>query len=164
MTYVIEGSIWMETERVRVTAQLIDARTGQNVWAEKFDRSGTDPLALQDEVTERIIGTLGGQRGMMYRNEFKKAWEKEPTKLGEYDFYLRSNSFFQQFTPESSAEAMKITEEGLAKCIHSQFDVLNVVVAVESTHHGVDTHAVECRFGRAHLIHGEHGHRDAECQ
>ena len=113
--YIIEGSIWKDADRVRVTAQLIDARTGENVWAEKFDRTGADPLALQDEVAERIVGTLGGQRGVMYQNEYKFVWEKEATQLEAYDYYLRSNSFFQQWTPDSSAEALRITEEGLTK-------------------------------------------------
>ncbi len=113
--YIIEGSIWKDADRVRVTAQLIDARTGENVWAEKFDRTGADPLALQDEVAERIVGTLGGQRGVMYQNEYKFVWEKEATQLEAYDYYLRSNSFFQQWTPASSAEALRITEEGLTK-------------------------------------------------
>ncbi len=113
--YIIEGSIWKDADRVRVTAQLIDVRTGENVWAEKFDRTGADPLALQDKVAERIVGTLGGQRGVMYQNEYKFVWEKEATQLEAYDYYLRGNSFFQQWTPDSSAEALRITEEGLTK-------------------------------------------------
>ena len=113
--YVIEGSIWKETDRVRVTAQLIDARTGENLWADKFDRTGTDPLALQDEAIDRIISTLGGMRGKMYDAEYKRVWEKATPDLEEYDFFLRSNFFFQQFTPDSLAKATEIILEGLAK-------------------------------------------------
>ena len=115
VAYVIEGSIWKETDRVRITAQLIDARTGENLWAEKFDRSGTNPLVIQDEAIERIIGTLGGQRGKMYDIEYKKVWEKDTPDLEEYDFFLRSNFFFGQFTPESLVKATDIILEGLAK-------------------------------------------------
>ncbi|MDX8451152.1 adenylate/guanylate cyclase domain-containing protein [Mesorhizobium sp. VK9D] len=113
--YVIEGSIWKETDRVRISAQLIDAHTGENLWAEKFDRTGNNPLALQDEVIERIIGTLGGQRGKMYDSEYKKVWEKDTPDLEEYDYFLRSNFFFGQFTPESLVKATDIILEGLAK-------------------------------------------------
>ena len=113
--YVIEGSVWKEPDRMRVTAQLSDAKTGENLWAEKFDRSGTNPLVLQDEVVDRIAGTLGGQRGKMYESEYKKVWEKDTPDLEEYDFFLRSNFYFQQFTPESLVKATNIILEGLAK-------------------------------------------------
>ena len=113
--YIIEGSIWKEADRVRVTAQLIDASTGENLWADKFDRKGTDPLAVQDEAIDLIIGTLGGMRGKMYDSEYKRVWEKATPDLEEYDFFLRSNFFFQQYTPESLVKATDIILEGLAK-------------------------------------------------
>ena len=113
--YILEGSIWKQADRVRVTAQLIDARTGENLWADKFDRTGADPLVVQDEAIERIIGTLGGMRGKMYDSEYKRVWEKATPDLEEYDFFLRSNFFFQQFTPESLVKATDIIIEGLAK-------------------------------------------------
>ena len=113
--YVIEGGVWKEPERIRITAQLIDAKTGENLWAEKFDRNGTDPLALQDAVVDRIAGTLGGMRGKMYESEYKKVWEKDTPELDEYDFFLRSNFYFQQFTPDGLVKATNIILEGLAK-------------------------------------------------
>ncbi|MCX7304880.1 MAG: adenylate/guanylate cyclase domain-containing protein [Hyphomicrobiales bacterium] len=115
VSYVIEGSVWKEPERIRITAQLTDAKTGENLWAEKFDRNGTDPLALQDAVIDRIAGSLGGMRGKMYENEYRKVWEKDTPDLEEYDFFLRSNFFFQQFTPESLVKATDIILEGLRK-------------------------------------------------
>ena len=66
---------------------------------------------LQDEAIERIIGTLGGQRGKMYESEYKKVWKKATPDLEEYDFFLRSNFFFQQFTPESLVKATDIILE-----------------------------------------------------
>lgn len=113
--YVIEGSVWKEPSRMRITAQLIDSKTGENLWAEKFDREGTDPLVLQDAMVEQIAGSLGGMRGKMYDNEYKRVWEKATPDLEEYDFFLRSNFFFQQFTPESLVKATDIILEGLAK-------------------------------------------------
>lgn len=115
VSYVIEGSVWKEPERLRITAQLIDARTGEHVWSEKLDEKGVDPLALQDEVVQRIVATLGGQRGKMYESEYKRVWEKDTPKLEEYDFFLRSNFYFQQFTPESLIKARDVIEEGLKK-------------------------------------------------
>ncbi|QRM51852.1 adenylate/guanylate cyclase domain-containing protein (plasmid) [Rhizobium sp. BG6] len=99
VAYVIEGGIWKEADRLRITAQLTDAQTGEHVWAEKLDKVGTDPLALQDQVVERIVATVGGQRGKMYESEYRKVWEKDTPKLAEYDYFLRSNFYFQQYNP-----------------------------------------------------------------
>ena len=52
--YVLEGSVRKEAGKVRIVAQLTDAKTGGHVWAERFDKTGTDPWALQDEVTAQI--------------------------------------------------------------------------------------------------------------
>jgi adenylate cyclase len=49
--YALEGSVRKEADQIRITAQLIDTQTGKHVWAEHYDKTGTDPLALQDEVT-----------------------------------------------------------------------------------------------------------------
>lgn len=115
VTYVIEGSVWKETDRLRITAQLTDAHTGEHVWAEKLDRKGTDPLLLQDDIVERIVATLGGQRGKMYESEYKRVWEKDTPNLAEYDFFLRSNFYFQQYSPQSLVKATEIIQEGLKK-------------------------------------------------
>lgn len=115
VAYVIEGSVWKETDRLRITAQLTDAHSGEHVWAEKLDKKGTDPLALQDQIVDRIVATLGGQRGKMYESEYKRVWEKDTPKLAEYDFFLRSNFYFQQFTPQSLVKATEIIQEGLKK-------------------------------------------------
>jgi TolB-like protein/class 3 adenylate cyclase len=115
VAYVIEGGVWKEPERMRITAQLIDAKSGENLWAEKFDENGSDPLVLQDAVIDRIVGTLGGQRGKMYESEYRKVWEKATPDLEEYDYFLRSNFYFGQFTPESLVKATNIILEGLAK-------------------------------------------------
>jgi adenylate cyclase len=56
--YVVEGSVRKVDNRVRITAQLIDAVTGAHVWADRYDRDLTDIFAVQDEVTREIIGAL----------------------------------------------------------------------------------------------------------
>jgi adenylate cyclase len=115
VAYVIEGGVWKESDRLRITAQLTDAQTGEHVWAEKLDKKGTDPLALQDQIVDRIVATLGGQRGKMYESEYRRVWEKDTPELAEYDFFLRSNFYFQQYTPQSLVKATEIIEEGLKK-------------------------------------------------
>ena len=72
--YVLEGSVQKSADKVRIVAQLIDARDGEHVWAERFDRQGADPLALQDEVTENIVGTLAGDTGIIKKKQYEEEW------------------------------------------------------------------------------------------
>jgi adenylate cyclase len=56
--YALEGSVRKEADQIRITAQLVDAKTGEHVWAEHYDKAGNDPSALQDEATERSSARL----------------------------------------------------------------------------------------------------------
>ena len=58
--YVLEGSVRKEADQIRVTAQLVDAKTGEHVWAEHYDKAGNDLSALQDEATEKIVRAITG--------------------------------------------------------------------------------------------------------
>ena len=58
MRYVLEGSVRKSGNKVRITAQLIDAITGGHQWAERFDRDLSDIFAVQDDVTQQIVGAL----------------------------------------------------------------------------------------------------------
>ena len=61
--YVVEGSVRKDGDRLRIVSQLIDAKNGEHVWAERFDRSGMDPWTLQDEVTGMIVSAMTGETG-----------------------------------------------------------------------------------------------------
>ena len=84
--YVLEGSVQKAGDRVRVTAQLVDARTGGHVWAERYDRPLGDIFAVQDEVTAAIAARLGAT---IERAEADLARRKAPADLGAYDYYLQ---------------------------------------------------------------------------
>ena len=114
-THVLEGSVRRDADRLRIVAQLVDARTGKHVWAERFDRSGTDPWALQDEVTGRIVSSLVGIRGMIKRAEYRDAWGKDSANLQEYDYFLRGSDLINARTPEALERAVAICMEGLAR-------------------------------------------------
>ena len=60
--YVVEGSVRKDGDKLRIVAQLIDAKTGEHIWAERFDRSDMDPWALQDEITGMIVSAMTGKR------------------------------------------------------------------------------------------------------
>jgi adenylate cyclase len=113
--YVLEGSVRKDGDKLRIVAQLIDAKNGEHVWAERFDRSGTDPWALQDEVTEMIVSAMTGEKGALMRAQYRQAWGKDATTLEEYDYYLRGHDQFMKYTREGIERSGEIWTEGLAK-------------------------------------------------
>jgi adenylate cyclase len=84
--YVLEGSVRRSDDRVRVTAQLIDAATSAHLWADRYDRTITDIFALQDEITERIVTTLVSN---IERRVIEQARRKPPGSLGAYELFLQ---------------------------------------------------------------------------
>ena len=91
--YVLGGSLRRAGNRLRITVQLVDSRTGHSVWAERYDRQLEDVFAIQDEIAQSIARAL---RVMLSEKE-KRAIEKVPTAdVQAYDFYLRGRQFFYQ--------------------------------------------------------------------
>jgi TolB-like protein/class 3 adenylate cyclase len=114
--YVLEGSVRKEADKIRIIAQLIEASTGDHVWAERYDKVSADPWALQDEVASNIIGSLTGDRGQIKQAQYKDAWGKDTADLGEYDYYLRGHDLLM--SAQSKAEndrAGQVWMEGLKK-------------------------------------------------
>jgi TolB-like protein len=82
--YVLEGSVRKAGDRVRVTAQLIDASTGNHIWAERYDRELDDIFALQDEITQTIVTAIEPELGAV---EQERARRKPPDNLDAWDSY-----------------------------------------------------------------------------
>jgi TolB-like protein/tetratricopeptide (TPR) repeat protein len=87
--YVLEGSIQRQGERIRVTAQLIDAGTGAHVWSERWDRPADDIFAVQTEAAEKVAAALGGDltMGQITRAELERAKRLRPNDLTAYDYF-----------------------------------------------------------------------------
>src|SRR5262249_42138210 len=79
--YVLEGSIQSLGERIRVTAQLIEATSGSQVWSERYDRAIDDLFTVQNDVTQRIAATLGGWEGAVAEAERRLLRRKPPRDL-----------------------------------------------------------------------------------
>jgi adenylate cyclase len=91
VSHVLEGSVRKAGNRVRITAQLIDGATGNHLWAERYDRELTDIFALQDEISEAIVGTLK----LKLLPEEKKAIEQRGTDNADaYNLYLMARSYW----------------------------------------------------------------------
>jgi non-specific serine/threonine protein kinase len=92
--YVLEGSLRRAGNRLRITVQMVETRTGHSLWAERYDRQLEDVFAIQDEIAQNIARAL---RVMLTEKE-KRAIEKAPTAdVQAYDYYLRGRQFFYQF-------------------------------------------------------------------
>ena len=112
--YVLEGSIRKAANRVRVTAQLIDSHTGSHIWAEKFDRVLEDIFAVQEEVTECIVGAIAPQ---IDAAEALRA-RRRPGDLSAYELAVRSKALawdgFQKSDLAARDEALRLAREALA--------------------------------------------------
>jgi TolB-like protein/Tfp pilus assembly protein PilF len=86
--YVLEGSIQTIDGRIRVTAQLIDARTGGHVWSNRYNRPAADLFGVQSDVTENIAATLIGYQGALAQAERSLIRRKPPADLTAYEHYL----------------------------------------------------------------------------
>ena len=86
MRYVLEGSVRKAGNRVRITAQLIEAETGHHVWAEKYDRELIDIFDLQDEMTQTIAGAMEPELNAAER---ERAANKPPETLNAWEIYQR---------------------------------------------------------------------------
>ena len=100
--YVVEGSIRKAGNRVRITAQLIDAISGDHIWAERYDRDLEDIFAVQDEIVETIVGRLGAEVDSLERQRA----ERKPTRnLDAWDCYYLGLSQFYKFSKGGNIEA-----------------------------------------------------------
>ncbi len=109
--YVLEGSVRKAADRVRVSAQLIDASAGNHVWAERYDRDLEDIFAVQDDITRNVVRALQVTLGSMDR---ASASQQESTNVQAYDATLRARRLLIRFTRESTAQARKILEDVIA--------------------------------------------------
>jgi adenylate cyclase len=109
--YVLEGSVRKAGDRIRITAQLIDALTGRHLWAEKYDRNIGDIFAVQDEITKKIITAM---QVKLTEGEQAQAAAKGTNNLDAYLKYLQSMENMRHFNRESNALAKQLAEEAVA--------------------------------------------------
>jgi len=100
--YVIEGSVRRAGNRVRITAQLIDAATSNHIWAEHYDRELDDIFAVQDEITERVAMAMGPE---LAAAEVARVRRKSIPELGTWEMIARANWHGSKFTEKDNGEA-----------------------------------------------------------
>ncbi len=108
--YVLEGSVRRAGNRVRITAQLIDAGTGRHLWADRYDRELADVFAVQDEIARTITGELAPG---IISAEMQQARRKDPGQLDAWDRMMRAHWHIRRFTREDMAEARRLLVEAI---------------------------------------------------
>jgi adenylate cyclase len=101
--YVLEGSVRKGGNRVRVTAQLIDATSGTHVWAERYDRDLSDIFAVQDEITASVAGVI---EPALAEAEQHRALRKPPENLDAWEAYQRGLWHFNKYAPRENQIAL----------------------------------------------------------
>ena len=113
MQYVLEGSLQAEGDRVRITAQLIDATTGNHVWSERYDRPLDDVFAVQSEVTQTIAAQLAGLDSAIALAGRDQARRKPAESLEAYDYYLLGVETKERFTKEDLKKAQELFRKAI---------------------------------------------------
>ncbi|MDQ6764928.1 MAG: tetratricopeptide repeat protein [Verrucomicrobiota bacterium] len=116
VTHVLEGSVQRSANRVRATAQLIDARTDVHIWAEHYDRDLTDAFAIQTEIAEAIVREL---RAKLSPSE-KAAIERPMPNPEAFDLYLQAKELITTFheTPDwkkTLLQALRLLDEAISR-------------------------------------------------
>jgi len=109
--YVLEGSVRKGGNRVRITAQLIEAETGAHLWADRFDGSLEDVFDLQDKVAISVAGVI---EPALQAAEVHRAAARPTSDITAYDLYLRALATYYPITKERLADALDLLEQAIA--------------------------------------------------
>jgi adenylate cyclase len=109
--YVLEGSVRESGDRIRITAQLVDAKTGNHLWAERYDREQKDIFAIQDEITMKIITAL---QVKLTKGEQARVMAKGTDNLAAYLLYLQAVEQQQLFNKDSNVRSRQLAEKAIA--------------------------------------------------
>jgi len=110
--YVLEGSVRKGGNRVRITAQLIDAATGNHIWADRYDGELTDIFALQDEITRKAVAAI---EPSLLEAEGIRSQHRPPEDLDAWDMVMRANSQFWRLTKHDSETAIAMLRRAVQR-------------------------------------------------
>jgi adenylate cyclase len=108
--YVLEGSVRKAGNRIRITAQLVDAVTGHHLWAERYDRDLKDIFALQDEITLKILTAL---QVTLTEGEQAHMWAKRTDNLEAFLKYLQARQYFGNFSKDGNILARQMAQAAM---------------------------------------------------
>ena len=103
--YVVEGSVRKAGNRVRVTVQLVEAASGEHIWAERYDRELNDIFELQDELCQSIVAIMPGR---LEAAAMAHVSRKPPEQMAAYDYLLAAKIHHHKFTKEDNEQALEL--------------------------------------------------------
>jgi TolB-like protein/regulator of sirC expression with transglutaminase-like and TPR domain len=109
--YVVVGSVRRSADRVRVTAQLIEAASGKHIWADRYDRELIDVFELQDELTRGIVAVLPGR---VESFETRKIARTPPDDMAAYELLLAGKIHHHRFTEEDNRKSLELLDRAIA--------------------------------------------------
>lgn len=110
VAHIVEGSVSKAGGRVRVTVRLVDAATGQRLWADSYDRDLCDIFSVQDEITDVVVATLAGR---IEHFELHRPVSKPAEELAAYDCVLRGRQCLNRYTKDGELDARRHFERAL---------------------------------------------------
>jgi hypothetical protein len=110
--YVLEGSVRKGGNRVRITVQLIDATTGNHIWADRYDGDLTDVFALQDEITRKVVTAIEPR---LLEAEGIRSQNRSPEDLGAWEMVIHANSLFWRMTKIEGEAAIALLRRAIER-------------------------------------------------
>jgi TolB-like protein len=108
--YVLEGSVRKAADRVRITVQLIDAGSGMQLWADRFDGTLDDIFDLHDQVAREVAGAV---EPSLREAEINRSLRKPTTSLDAYDLYMRGLAAFRDLSPDRLRVTLELTRQAI---------------------------------------------------
>lgn len=108
--YVLDGNVRRTGNRLRVNAQLVDATTGFQIWAERYDREMKDVLDVQDDITTKIANALSVK---LTEAEKQRTARRYTVNIAAYDDFLRGQSLYVRGTPEENLQARALFQQAI---------------------------------------------------
>lgn len=108
--YVLEGSVRKVGDRIRATAQLIEATSGRHIWAERYDHDLADVFQVQDEITRSIVAAIPGR---LISADLDRVKRKPLENLAAYDYTLRGRIHHHRGTKEDNKEALLLLDKAI---------------------------------------------------
>src|SRR4051812_19856424 len=108
--YVLEGSVRRAGNQVRITAQLVDATSGAHHWAERYDREIGDIFAVQDEITQSVVGAIEPR---LLAAEGVRAFSRSPDDLGAWELVARAQTYLWRLSRADNELAIAVLEQAV---------------------------------------------------
>lgn len=113
--YVLNGSVRIVSDKIRISARLTETKTGSSVWAETYERAFTtnNIFEIQDEITQQIVGTIGGSQGTITRIASKSLQKRGTDDLTAYECLLRARRYHIRHNPKQHLIARNCLERAI---------------------------------------------------